>query len=581
MKNIFLSSFAGVFFALCFSAVADTRNYSGDRIDLIEDIYEKAVALSPEVLSSAETPRHSQAYITVGRQHIALNAGFYDLVRGWIRLYRHELEQYCPCNINENELVRSAKDHTARGFFSSKVAGPLMHFAEHTGESTALLSTKYGKVAGALKASSEVAEHTLSIFLGGKGISFFCNVIDVVILFLFRKTQIYTRVFSNSKSLNQNRLWMIFRLAYLNRLMRIAQEKVFFYMETAEINHQNLTRLNREGASKKNQRAKWLNNISQKAGPLLSQIQELDARLEQESISEKERRKLLKKRQKLYKKIENITTVYKKSFFGKRYKRFSLLKSRRGRPDHLKGVSFADTATAENWFWPLSIQENILERALRQEADKPLAQNQKSALPEDEIRTGLTREFIQKISDKQEPAKEHIRHIEHVLMDIDNIFNPSLTLKERYLLVHIIETGLIGFFKYYLNLMSNRLISSTTDIGFFGKIRLQGKLRGRFEYYVLAYSDFLRTTAMTKNKKAIAPYKHSAMESFLLFFEYLNELSHIARSSHTKPELWAKLDQNLKRIEAFQIQREKRTAYSWIPFRSPLPYCRNLLRVLR
>ena len=609
MKNTFY--FATLFFLLCFCFFTKAHTHapssnSSDRIALIKKIYEQAISLSPEVLSSAEKePRYSEAYIKMGGQYIALDNGFYDLVKGWIRLYRHELERYCPCDINEHELVQSAKDIVAKGFFASKVVGPVTHFVQHTSESATLLGTKYGKVAGALKASAEVAEHSLSVFLGGKGISVFCDVIDVMILFFFRKAQIYARVLGNAKNLNQNRLWMSFRLAYLNRLIKNAQKKVFFYIQTPEIHsfnntsklpvtelteekhttshhhkHHTLAQINQEGTGKKSQRAKWLNKINQKAEPLLMQIQALDTQLEQDFISQKERKKLFKERQKLYKKIENITAVSKKGFFGKRYKRLLFLRSRKGHPDYLKGVTFPDKTAETDWFWPLSIQENILERALKQGDHNSEALDRKSVLPTDEIRTGLAQEFAQKIKESTpESTKEHVQHIERVLMDIDNIFNPSLSFKERYLLAHIVEFGLTGFFKHYLNMINNRLTSSTKDMGFFGKIRLQGKLRGKFEYYVLVYSDFLKTIALT-NKTTIAFYKHSAMDSLLLFFEYLHHLDGIARQSYTKKELWAKLDQNLRRIQAFQIQREKRTAYSWIPFRSPLPYCRNLLGAL-
>ena len=579
MKLLLLPVFIYICF-LCLPVMAHNHSHSSDTDppQFIKDIYEKAIALSPEVLEAAEGSI-AQPYVKVGGQVILLNSGFWELVKGWIRLYRSELQEYCPCNINENELIQPVKDHIAAGFFYSKAGRPLLNFSESIIVGSYGLSAKFGKTALVLKVSAEMAETALSIFVGGKGVHIICNVIDAMILFLFRKSQIYMRVFSNSGIINQSRLMMMFRLAWLNRLMRKAQKKVFFHLESVNINEDALLIVDEEG-DRRNKRKNWLNTISKKAAPILKKIKVLDERLENKQLSKRKRAKLLKKRKALYQKIDNLTQVSRKSFFGKRYKRWLLLRSRKSNSDYLKGNSFPDKATAHNWLWVLSIQENLLERALIEQAEMEdsFSVSKNLSIPSDMIRSGLSKEFVEKINNPNIGQEQHTLFIEKVLMDIENIFNPSLSIKERYLLVSVVEVGLVGFFEHYLRLVYHDLSQSTEDINIWGKARLRWRL-DRFVYYVFIYSDFLRTISLIKNKNKIISYKYESMESLLLFFKFLNQLAQFSKLKHTKEELLTKLDQELLHIKSFQVQREKRTAFSWIPFSRPLPWCRNLLSV--
>ena len=551
--------------------------------ELIKNIYEKAGALSPQVLFSVEESL-TQAYVKVGGRFIPLDSGFWELVKGWIRLYRREIETYCPCDINEEELIKTAKDDIAKGFTYSKIGRPVGRLSEKIVIGSYGLSAKYGKTAVLLKASAEVAETALSLFVGGKGVHIICNVIDGLILFLFRKTQIYTRVFNNSRNMNKSRLIMMFRLAYFNRLMKKAQRKVFFHLETANTDPSAIDRVDREGAGT-NKRARYVHSLSQKTGPILEQIQEVDTLLKDNSLTERKRKSLLRQRARLLKKIKQITQVQENSFFGKRYKRFLFLMSRKHKPDYLQGVSYADKITSMNWFWALSVQENILERALLKKAEDKVLRGQESSftplvLKTDSIRTGLAKEFTKKTSQERGIAineQTHIWQVERMLMDIDNIFNPSLSTTERYLLVSVIETGLSGFFEHYLRLIYNQITEGADNIWTKGKLRYRLE---RFTYYVFIYSDFLRTVALINNRTKTINYKYEAMESFLLFFDYLQRLSQIAHSGKSNADILEELNQNNRRLQAFQVQREKRTAFSWMPFSTPLPYCRNLIRSL-
>ena len=585
MKTLFVSSFFKIFILcfLCFSFKGHTHSSSVDhnhspnpntnqpKWDLIENLYEKAIVFSPELFTMAENTK-TQAYLKKGKYFIPLESGFWDLVRGWIRLYRHELETYCPCDINEEELLQKAKDYVARGSFSSKVGQPTSQFSENIFMQSMEFSSKYGKAAVLLKISAEVAEHTLSLFVGGKGVHIFCNVIDTMILFLFRKSQMYARTFHNSKTLNKNRLLMILRMAWLNHLMKKTQKQVFFAMESADIHLPSLNIVNNEGLGK-NKRAKWVSFVSQKIEPTLKQIRHLDAELATPHLSDRDKKKLLKKRGKLYEKIKQVTKVSKKSFFGKRYKRFFFFRSGKNRKHYLKGSDFTDKITSG--LWPLSIQENILQRAFIQETTQPPMQS--SPLSTDEIRTGLAKEFVNNITlpKGMKNSKGHVQAVERILMDIENIFDPSLNTVKKYLLISTLETVLVGFFEHYLNQIYNQF--NQKDLTVWKKGRLKWKI-SRFTYYVFMYTDFLRSVALVKDKNKTAFYKHSSMENLLLFMDYLNKLSVMVKENNTQVEIEAKLSENIRRIQTFQVQKEKRTVFSWIPFRTPLPHCRNLLQ---
>ncbi|MYE07147.1 MAG: hypothetical protein F4X95_00085 [Oligoflexia bacterium] len=574
-----------------YAHVHSSHSHSKDNLLIAEEIIVQAFALAPEVTEMAEGSK-AQAYtrtnaspyipfIKVGTKVIPVNSNFWNLVRGWIRLYRHEIEHYCPCDMNEEELVKEAKDHIAKDFLRLKVGEPLAHLVEHGALTLYGYAGRYGRAYAAIIAALEVAEHSLSVFFGGKGLGFLCNAIQATAFFLVRTVQIYTRAFLNSNTLGENQLLTILRTALLNRIMKTAERKVFFLLQTAHINEKNLAIVNEEGAGKKNNRTRWVGTVSKKAQAVLQQINTLDAELENEELSEIERSRLLKERATLDKKMEKITTVSRKSFLGKRYKRWLLLLSRKGQETHLKGTTYTDMSTTGHWLWNLSIEENILERAFIQESyQKTERTPSRVDINPDEVRIFLAKEFVEKIKHPNTDEKRHILSVEHVLTDIENIFDPSLTMRERYLLTLLVEVVLTGFFEYHLRLIYKRLASPNADLNIWQRIKARAKLRGQIEpfiKYVFLYSDFLRTVSLINNKTRIQAYKYEAMGNLLIFFEYLNQLSQLAKSNSTREQIIAALDQGLHRIKAGQVQREKSTIRSWIPFRTPLPWCRNLV----
>ena len=551
--------------------------FSTENNKLIQDIYEKAIALSPDILNPHSPMAHP--YVTSGKQTIYLNTAFWDLVRGWIQLYEKEIQQYCSCEINEEELIRKVQDHIPQSLLYSKFLNPVKHHIKHGVVTTAGLGSKYGKTALILKASAEIAETAVSIFSGFKGIHIICQPIDFIIFFIIRKTQIYTRVFKNSKSLGENRLLMSLRLAWIRRQMKKAQNKVFFHLESVTIDPEGLKKINDKELQ--NKRSHWVKNLSQQIIPILKDIESLESLLENKELSPRQRIRIISKRAKLYKKIDHLTGVSKKDFFGNRYKRFLFILSRKGKATYLKGNAFPDKITSNDWLWALSIQENILEKAFLQKTEHIITKNifplESSPLKENEIRKGLAEEFVEKFNKQGLNLKEHTLSVEYVLEDIEKIFNPSLSMKERYFLTSVIEVGLTGFLNYYLNLIYKKL---ETNLSLRKKIQLRWKL-DQSTYYSYIYTDFLITASLTKNTTQLISYKYEAMENLLAVLEYLNRLSELSSETESM-KILAQLDQYLHKVKALQVAKPKTTAFSWIPFKSSVfPQCRELIRKIK
>ena len=264
--------------------------------------------------------------------------------------------------------------------------------------------------------------------------------------------------------------------------------------------------------------------------------------------------------------------MQKKIFLGKRYKRYLFLRSRKGKNRYLKGNSIPDQVTANNWLWVLSGQENILQQSLMAQGEKvsnPLL-TQQTALPEDEIRSELAKEFVEKLA-KQEAItnkKDRIRWTEHVLGDIERIFDPSLPLKERYFLAVVIETGLTGFFKHYLQLIYNKISSSQDKLRFREKKELIKKLNP-FIYHAYEYSDFLSTASLTKDKASLTSYKYEAMENLLLFLEYLGKLSRISLSNRSFSNIVEEFGSKPPSYSNFSSTKRKKNSFFMDPLSFP------------
>ena len=406
-----------------------------------------------------------------------------------------------------------------------------------------------------------------------------------------------------------------------------AESRIRFRLQSsALIDPEGLKSVNEEGRG--DNRRKWLERLSSRVAPILEKIREIETRLESQNLSEKERKKLATKKHKLYRKAGKLAEVSRKDFFGKRYKRYFWFRSRKGKRTHLNGHTVTDQAISHKGIWPAGVEENILERAFRLPSSNPeegsvrpskaealsenppdpffdplreqgaltdltgsffyrmeqaeAGENENLNLPSqqpDEIRRGLAEEFSEKIRKKAgiTNKEEHIKTIEYVLGDIEKIFDTSLSLKERHNLAFELEMILTGFFSYYLQVIFEEILPEKSSLRDRVKVRWKLSLFLRHSYI---YADSLFAASLTKNPSVSASYKYEAMENLLILLEYLSKLSRITEGKRQKTAtLLARLDQDLHPLNTSPFLGEKRTSFSFIPFKSPhRPACHDLMR---
>lgn len=478
------------FYALLYSEKALTHNdWPNETQNLSKELYERALLFAPEILSPMNSTSHP--YIEVNGKKIYLNSAFWSLVRGWLRVYHEEIKTYCDCDIDPEKLAEQARDSIPKGFFhstASKAKNKIEHKAIHGMEEMVHLSAKFGKTFSVLFGSSEVAETIVF-----KGNHWACKVNNIFSFFVTQPIQAFSNILSDSKTLHQSRLLMMTKWAWISRAVNKAQRSVFFHLESAQVDSAGLHLVNHEGP--KSKREKWVQKVAKKVAPLLEKVAEIDRQLEENKFSERKRKRLLKRRAALTEKADSLTKLGRESYLGERYGWFLGLISRRGRAGYLKGHTFPDRVSSVNWLWILAASENVMERAfIRQIREQDFEQSHflpffkggaqlvpppdssslseekiqeyfippldsTSSLKEDAIRSGLSREFSEKLKGRGliSHTEEHMQFTEQILEDVGKIFDPSLSMKEKYIASSIINMTLNSFFSTYMEIAYKKL----------------------------------------------------------------------------------------------------------------------------
>ena len=570
------SFFLLLFYSLLYSekALAHSDHLSewpNEAKALSKDLYERALLFSPEILSPKDSISHP--YITISGRKVHLNSPFWRLVRGWLRVYQEEIKTYCKCDIDPEQLAKQARDSISQGFFQSKM-NTLKHKAIRGMEEAAHLGARYGKTFLVLFSASEIAETILF-----KGNHLICKANNILVLFTVQPLQTFARILSDSKTFNQSRLLTMARWAWISRAVNKAQRNVFFHLESAAIKKEGLYLVNQEGPG--NKREQWIQRVSKKISPLMEKIAKIDQELKENRLSERETKRLFKKKAALVKKADSATQLGRQSYLGERYKWLLGLISRKGRKNYLKGHSFPDEIFSSNWLWILAASENIMERAFIQTIEeKPnkyfmSLSNSAPSLPENAVRSGLAKEFSERLKERGliSNTEEHTKATEQVLGEVEKIFDPALPLQEKYITSSLIEMTLNGFFSPYMEAAYKKLTEGNMPWSTRIKLRF---IHSSFYFYTTRYSAFLRTASLTKNKASLISYQYESMESLLSFFEYLIDLQEIIDSSQSKEETISRLEKNIRRIKTLQPYAEKKTAFRL--FGEALPLCRDLVR---
>lgn len=570
-----------------------------DDMNLIESLYEKTARLSPEILSPRDSLAHP--YIKINGERVYLNSAFFELLLGFLRLYFREMEKEgCSCNLGPEEMVETVRNEIAKGGIVSKKIKKSTHLMERLW----VKKVKYGRtVLIGLAVVETIETFILAPLL--PGLHVFCKANNAAVLFFARPIQSYVRTFIYSKIMEQSRIRMMVSRISQSHLMRKFQQKVRFYleaienakraqqaesderfrsyMESIEIDETQLQAVNEEGPGDK--REEWVREISKKRTPLLEEIDRIEEELRNsdKTLSKRKRSKLLKRQQNLMDEVDSLTQLSRKTYLGKRYKRWLFLKGRKGSPGYLSGNTYLDEITSSDWLWIGAAKENILERSFvslfpeqsdeREQTFSPMESN--------DIRRGLAEEFVEKVSRHHSigAREEYIEAVEFILNGVEKIFDPSLPTRERYLWASLAEPFLSEFMEPYLWNIYRELKGSDRDFERFTYWNKLIEKLFRFSYLTNEYSDFLTSAALIKDEKSLIFYKYRAMGSLLRFFEYLIELPEIVKTSHGREEILSRLDENLQKIESSRMGREKRTASRRLGiFGRKTPLCEAMVR---
>ena len=574
-----------------------------DDMSLIKSLYEKTARLSPEILSPRDSLAHP--YIKFNGERVYLNSAFFELVLGFLHLYYREMEKEgCSCNLGPEEMVETVRNEIAKGGILSKKIKKSTHFMERLWAK----KVKYGRTVLIGLAVVEAIE-TFILAPLFPGLHLFCKANNAAVLFFARPIQSYGRTFFiYSKTMDQSRIRMMVSRVRQSHLMRKFQQKVRFYlkatenakragqaesdesirsylayMESIEIDETQLQAINEEGPGDK--REEWVREIFEKRILLLEEIDRIEEELRNpdKTLSKRKRSKLLKRQQKLIDEVDSFTQLSRKTYLGKRYKRWLFLKGRKSSPGYLSGNTYLDEITSSDWFWIGAAKENILERSFvslfpersdeREQTFSPMESN--------DIRRGLAEEFVEKVSRHHSigDREEYTEAVEFILNGVEKIFDPSLPTRERYLWASFIEPFLSEFMEPYLWSVYRELKGLDRDFESFTHWKKLIEELFQFPYLANEYSDFLISAAMTKDEKSLIFYKYRAMGNLLRFFEYLIELPKIVKTNHGREEILSRLDENLQKIESSRMGREKRTASRRLGiFGRKTPLCEAMVR---
>ena len=584
-----------IFPLIIFSPLSFSHGHhnSEKQVDVSLALFEKAIQLSPELLPKEPDP--NTPFYQVNGHKIYLNQAFWELTKEWLKLYIQEIEAYCPCDLDLDLMIKESKNYLPKNPLISKISYTSKNITENLLSLGTHLTAKYGYTVAFLKVSAEVAETLLSVFVGGKGIHVLCNAIDVMIFPLARKIQRSFRIFFYGSHFSRSRLVFSARMAWLSRRINKSQKRVFFVInQSLEFNREGLEKLNSQGPKSllhsKGHRLLWLENLKSKTDSLLDEIQILETELQDPDLPVRDQNRKQKRIQNLKKQIDRLTQLNRNNFFGKRFKRYLWLKSRKSRRSYMSGKDLEShfRFIIKNDFWPLGMQ-NIIDKAtdktnwnlahsqipdnLENQATKSL-QNKPN---KDEVISGLVEEFLQKVKPDADlnltkPA------VEFFISDLHIIFDTHQQIENRLMSARFVEILLSQFFARYLSLSKKKFLENNESMSFKERMKLHWHF-GYVENMAYQFSDFLVAVAIAKQEQKIQFYKYEAIEKFFSFLLYFNEI-HLALN---KPHLdvdtfFNQLQIKEHSIKSLSLTKEKRTAISIIPFKKTRPLCQKLVR---
>ena len=580
------------------------QHYHNEKeIETALQLFEKAYQLSPDLLppvNSSSDSNNLVPYYKMRGEKIPLTQSSVILMREWVRIFADEIERHCDdCDINretlleeavKNELLAEAKDYAPENRLIKAVTDKSINKSKDLGRLSVHYTAKYGKVTAGLIGIVEAFETAASFMMGLKGVHLICTPLQILIVPAGRKIQRYGRtLFHYGFNLSHTSLLLTSKMAWTNRKLHKRAKKTFFYIDKAlEFNEAQLEKANQKGPISlfrpQGHRLLWLEKLKKKTDPLFLKIEELKTELEQPNLTEKKKNKLERQIQTTQNKIENLTQINRKEFFGNRFKRYLFLKSRKGQRAYMDGIdlNFFDfthkTLGSRNISWPLAPQF-MIEQTLKKESYRKDTLLGDSKTPiykqSDDIISGLVDEFL---SQKSTPNKDsQSREAVHFFIsDFHNLFDVNQTSASRVMSASALEALLTQFFAHYLKLAEDQ-ITSGDSISYRTKIKIYNRI-GEIQNSAMQFTDFLMAATFAKNPDKVNFYKYESIEKFFAFLNYFDQIGQIIKQNLSIQETLFQINQAQEKVKSFSITREKNSRINFIPFKKSKGKCYEITR---
>jgi hypothetical protein len=200
----------------------------------------------------------------------------------------------------------------------------------------------------------------------------------------------------------------------------------------------------------------------------------------------------------------------------------------------------------------------------------------------DEVREGMAAEF----------SADNEAFVAHLLREVEAIFNPEVSSRQRSFQVKMLENLLAGFvYKSYGAVVNERgEVFGNSFWGIWQQVRLRLRAK-KYGTHIYAYADFLRIAALQTDPVALARKKYEAMEALLEIFRHLRRVRPVLDEWHLDIHPFVSEESRLKikathamleksylELRAHRPWKRKRAAYSWKPW-GRHAMCRELAEV--
>ena len=571
-----------VFFTLLglvvFSPLAFSHGHhnSDKQIEISLALFEKAIQLSPDLVP--KNPAKHVPFYKVNGYKVYLTGPIWELVRMWMVIYLRDIELYCKCDIDIDLMIREAKKYIPKNPLLSTVSTMGKNITQDLALLAVYFTAKYGRIVASIKVSAEIAE-TLILMYFGRIAHFACNAITATLVFMARTVQKTYRFLSFGGEFSNSRLLFSARMAWVYRQINKSQKRVFFTInESLAYNREKLEQL----SIKNPNRLLWIESLKAKTDPLIEKIKELKLELSTNlDLTQKQQNKIEKRIENLLNKIDQHSAVNRKDFFGKRFKRYLWLKSRKNKKTYLNSYDLKDNFKAfmKSDFWPLGAQyilESVTEQPKPSHLQSPdkdnllyvdfdtlnqleglksqnldasdilnNLQNLNVVLPTtntkeeinmsnytDGVISGLIEEYLKKIYPENTDLKVEQKVAEAFLSDFHVIFDSRIVTRERFIKARIIEAFLSLFWADFLAKAKRKIFQNNQGMTLGQKTSLVWRL-GQVENLSHQFSDFLAAVSVIKDKNKIHYYKYETIEKFLSFLLFYNNIILATKKDYT------------------------------------------------